>query len=105
MSAISWSEAMKPLLAKYRGKPHPLEFKNTYQLVVMVVLSARDSDRNINTLAPNFFKKYPTMSSLAKATEEDLYKTISKVRGFRNKTKWLMDLAAAVKTDKNIPLN
>ncbi len=41
----NWPEAIKPLLKKYKGKQHPLEYKNTYQLMVMVVLSAQDSDR------------------------------------------------------------
>ncbi len=104
MAQTDWSSALKPLLAKYKGKPHPLEYKNLYQLVVMVVLSAQDSDKNINSLAPAIFKVYPTMKALATATEDDLFKLISKVRNFGNKAKWLMQLAQTVKEDKNIPL-
>lgn len=104
MQKTDWAAAMKPLLAKYKGKPHPLDYKNLYQLVVMVVLSAQDSDKNINNLAPDFFKAFPNMKSLAKATEPELFKLISKVRNFGNKTKWLMQLAQTVKEDKNIPL-
>jgi endonuclease III len=103
-ASTTWAEAMKPLLKKYMGKKHPLEYKNIYQLLVMVVLSARDSDRNINRLAPDFFKVYKDMKALAKASEADLYKHLSKVRGFRNKVGWLMKIAAELKTDKNIPL-
>jgi endonuclease III len=103
-TSTDWPTAIKPLLKKYDKLKHPLEYKNLYQLLVMVVLSARDSDRNINKLAPELFKVYPDMKSLGKATEADLYKHLSKVRGFRNKVKWLMDIASAVKTDKNIPL-
>jgi endonuclease-3 len=104
MAKTDWATAMKPLLAKYKGKAHPLEYKNLYQLVVMVILSAQDSDKNINNLAPEFFKIYPSMKSLAKADEASLFKLISKVRNFGNKTKWLMQLAATIKDDKNIPL-
>lgn len=104
MQKTDWAAAMKPLLAKYKGKAHPLEYKNLYQLVVMVVLSAQDSDKNINNLAPDFFKVFPDMKSLAKATEPELFRLISKVRNFGNKTKWLMQLAQTVKEDKNIPL-
>jgi len=67
-ATTNWPEALKPLLKKYKGKQHPLEYKNTYQLLVMVVLSAQDSDRNINSLAPTLFEAYPNMQSLAKAT-------------------------------------
>lgn len=99
-----WTSAIKPLLAKYNGKPHPLEYQNLYQLVVMVILSAQDSDRNINNLAPTLFKAFPDMSSLARADGDALFPFISKVRNFGNKTKWLIELANIVKEDKNIPL-
>jgi endonuclease-3 len=69
----------------------------------MVVLSAQDSDRHINKLAPEFFSSFPDMKALAKAEAESLYPIIGKVRNFRNKTKWLLELAATIKVDKRIP--
>lgn len=99
----NWQKAIKPLLKKYKDKQHPLEYKNTYQLLVMVVLSAQDSDRNINSLAPKLFEAYPNMQALTKATEETLFPFISKVRNFGNKTKWLTGIAEKIKKDSNIP--
>ncbi len=99
----NWPEAIKPLLKKYKGKQHPLDYKNTYQLVVMVVLSAQDSDRNINNLAPKLFEAYPNMQALSKATEDTLFPFISKVRNFGNKAKWLTGIAGKIKKDSNIP--
>ena len=101
---VDWSEAIKPLLKKYKGKKHPLEYQNIYQLVVMVVLSAQDSDRNINALAPKLFEAFPNMQSLARASAETLLPFISKVRNFGNKTKWLLQMAQTIKKDSNIPL-
>jgi len=103
-SNVNWPEAIQPLLQKYKGKQHPLEYKNIYQLVVMVVLSAQDSDRNINKIAPELFKAFPDMKALSKATDKTLQSHISKVRNFGNKTKWLLGIAEKIKTDKNIPL-
>ncbi|RXK58913.1 endonuclease III [Lacibacter luteus] len=102
-ATTNWPEAMKPLLKKYKGKQHPLDYKNTYQLMVMVVLSAQDSDRNINSLAPKLFEAYPNMQALTKATEETLFPFISKVRNFGNKAKWLTGIAEKIKKDSNIP--
>ncbi|HSZ26198.1 MAG TPA: endonuclease III [Cytophagaceae bacterium] len=104
MKTTNWSETLKPLLAAYKGKKHPLEYKNLYQLVVMVILSAQDSDKHINEIAPSFFKNFPDMTALAKADAEGLHPFIGKVRNFGNKTKWLLELASTIQTDKNIPL-
>jgi len=101
--AIGWPKAIQPLLKKYKKTKHPLEYKNIYQLVVMVVLSAQDSDRNINSIAPKLFEVYPDMKALSRATEETLFPVISKVRNFANKAQWLMEIAKTIKLDKNIP--
>jgi endonuclease-3 len=104
MAKTDWHEAFKPLIKLYKGKTHPLEYKNLYQLVVMVILSAQDSDKHINQVAPPLFKAFPDMKSLARADAEALYPFIGKVRNFGNKTKWLLELAKTIKDDKNIPL-
>jgi endonuclease III len=100
---VNWPEAIKPLLKKYKGKQHPLEYKDVYQLMVMVVLSAQDSDRNINNVAIEFFKAFPDMKALSKATPDNLLKYISGVRNFGNKSKWLTEIAQKIKDNKNIP--
>jgi endonuclease-3 len=103
-SSVDWKKAIQPLLKKYKDTKHPLDYKNIYQLLVMVILSAQDSDRNINSLAPKLFEAFPSMATLSKATEKKLQPFISKIRNSRNKMKWLMELAQKIKTDKNIPL-
>ena len=102
-SNVNWPEAIQPLLKKYKDKQHPLEYKNIYQLVVMVVLSAQDSDRNINSLAPKLFEAFPNMEALSKATETTLQPYISKVRNFGNKTKWLMEMSQKIKDGQKYP--
>ena len=91
---INWAEAIKPLLKKYKGEKHPLEYKNVYQLLVMVVLSAQDSDRHINQIAPKLFEAFPNMEALSEATEDSLSPYVAGVRNGASK----------IKKDKNIPL-
>ena len=102
---INWPEAIKPLLRKYKNKPHPLEANTVYQFLAMVVLSAQSTDAVINQLAPNLFKAFPNMQSLSNATLETLTPLISKARNFNNKGKWLIAIAKEVKNDSNIPLS
>ena len=99
-----WETKLKPILKEYKGKKHPLEYQNTYQLLVMVVLSAQDSDANINKIAPALFAKFPTLKSLSKTDIETFIPYISKVRNYPTKAGWLMEIAKTIKNDEDIPL-
>ncbi|MCF6132457.1 endonuclease III domain-containing protein [Flavobacterium wongokense] len=98
-----WAEVFKPLIQKYKNKKHPLDYQNLYQLLVMVVLSAQDSDANINKIAPPLFEAFPNMKALSKSSIEELIPYISKVRNFGTKASWLIEIAQTLKEDKNIP--
>jgi endonuclease-3 len=99
-----WAEKLAPILTKYKGRKHPLDYHNLYQLMVMVVLSAQDSDANINKIAPALFEVYPDMKSLSVSKVEALIPHISKVRNFGTKANWLIDIAQTIQKDENIPL-
>lgn len=100
----NWSEKLKPLIEKYKGKKHPLEYKNNYQLLVMVILSAQDSDANINKIAPTLFEIFPNIESLAVSNVEALIPHISKVRNFGTKANWIIEIAQTIQSNENIPL-
>jgi endonuclease III len=99
----NWSEKLQPLIDKYKGKKHPLDYENMYQLMVAVVLSAQDSDANINKVAPAFFEKFPNLESLAVSSIEEVIPLVSKVRNFNTKANWLIEIAQTLKTNTNIP--
>jgi len=101
---VNWVKAIQPLLKAYKGRKHPLEYGNNYQLLIMVILAGQDSDKNINKLAPEFFKAFPDMTALSKQTPEVVMQKISKVRNFRNKSNWIVGIAKQVKKDSDIPL-
>ena len=100
-----WEKPFKKLIRQYGDRKHPLEYGNIYQLLVMVVLSAQDSDANINRIAPALFEAYANMEALAASNAEAVIPLVSKVRGHRKKVAWLLDIASQVKTDAGIPLD
>ncbi len=100
---LDWNKALKPLISKYRERKHPLDYKNRYQLIVMVVLSAQSTDSVINAIAPALVKAYPSMKDLAAAKAADLQQYVVKVRSWAKKTKWLLELAKKVGSDEKIP--
>jgi len=103
MAKINWNEALKPLYEKYRGKKHPLNYQNRYQLLVMVILSSQSTDDVVNALSTALFKAYPTLKELSKAKLEDLLKYVSKVRGSIKKSKWILEIAKEFGSDERIP--
>lgn len=105
MATVNWNKEFKPLIKQYKGKPHPLEYKNPYQLLIMVILAAQDSDRNINKVAPPLFEAFPNFKALAAADYETVLSFISSVRSSRKKSQWILDIAKQLKTAKGIPLS
>ncbi|HEY9125045.1 MAG TPA: endonuclease III [Bacteroidales bacterium] len=98
-----WSEKIEPLLKLYGKRKHPLDYQNRYQLLVMVILSARDSDKHINELSKSFFEQYPTMSHLAKASIVELHQCLGTITNFANKAEWLLKIAQTIGEDNKIP--
>lgn len=99
----NWDDKLQPIIKIYKGKKHPLDYENIYQLMVMVILSAQDSDANINKIAPALFKEFPNLETLATASVETLIPLVSKVRNFNTKASWLIEIAQTLKKDNNIP--
>lgn len=100
---VAWESALLPLFRKYRGKKHPLDYHNLYELVVLVILSSQSTDDRINALAPEFFARYPTLAKLATVKPEDLYDIIRSIRSSKKKARWLVEIASTIGDDKGIP--
>jgi endonuclease-3 len=73
-----------------------LDYRSAWELLVATVLSAQTTDENVNRVAPVLFERYPTPSDLAEADPEDVEEIIYSTGYFRQKTKSLLSLAAAV---------
>jgi endonuclease-3 len=100
---MNWPQSTDPLLKQYGSRKHPLNYANRYQLLVMVILSAQDSDKHINEVAVDFFKLYSSIKELANADPEDIRRIISSVRNFGNKAGWLTQMAKTLGDDNKIP--
>lgn len=94
-----WKKSIQPLLRKYKNKEHPLRYANNYQLLVMVVLSARSSDAYINQLSVPLFAEYPDFKSII-TKPDGLYPLIKGVPGGRKKAEWLIHTAGLLSNSK-----
>lgn len=78
-----------------------LEFKDPYQLLVAVILSAQCTDKRVNLTTPAIFQKYPDVKALSKTTFDNLFPLIKSISYPNNKTKHLIGMAQKVVTDFN----
>lgn len=60
------------------------------------VLSAQTTDENVNRVAPVLFERYPTPADLAEANPEEVEQIVFSTGFYRQKTKSILALAAAV---------
>jgi endonuclease-3 len=73
-----------------------LNFENTYQLLVAVILSAQCTDKRVNLTTPAFFQKYPSVDRLAEAHYEDVFELIKSISFPGNKSRHLIGMAQMV---------
>jgi len=84
------------LIAAYPNAHCALDFSTPFQLIIATILSAQCTDKRVNMVTPALFKRYPTPESLANANVEELEEMIKSTGFFRNKSKSLIGMAAAV---------
>ena len=73
-----------------RALPEPrveLDFDDAWQLLVATMLAAQSTDRTVNTVTPELFRRWPTPEALGDATQEDVEKVVKRTGFFRNKAK------------------
>ena len=82
-----------------------LHYRNPYELLVAVILSAQCTDKRINMVTPALFEAYPTPFDMAKASDEDIFHFIKSVTFPNNKSKSLLGMANMLvdKYDGKVP--
>ena len=71
------------------AKPE-LNFRNPYETLVAVMLSAQCTDKQVNKVTPALFERYPTVESMAAASVEDVYPMV-KSCGFKTKASHIVE--------------
>jgi endonuclease-3 len=64
-----------------------LDHSNPLELLIATILSAQCTDKRVNMVTPQLFKKYPTADAYAKARLPELEEEIKSTGFYRNKAK------------------
>ena len=90
-------EAIKDEFVKrYDEAVTELNYRNAFELVIAVALSAQCTDKRVNVITPALFKKYPDPVSLGNADLDDVKALINTCSFFNNKAKNIIKMAQRV---------
>ena len=92
-------EIKKRILQNFAEERSELKFKDNYQLLVCVMLSAQCTDKRVNLITPRFFAEFPSVAELAKANLASVKLLISSCNFYNNKAVNLIKMAQAVVSD------
>ena len=85
-------------IIEYFSINHPvaeteLHYTNAYELLVAVILSAQCTDKRVNLITPEFFKKYHTAKALSTSSQEEVFEMVRTCSYPNNKAKHLVGMA------------
>lgn len=87
---------LRTLRRLYPDADCALEHHSPFELLVATILSAQSTDKTVNDVTPELFRKYPTPAALAQARQPELEKLIHATGFFRNKARNLIGCAQAL---------
>jgi endonuclease-3 len=81
------------LKKRYSSIGTALEYRSPWELLVVTILSAQTTDENVNKVAPELFRRYPTPAELAEANPEEVEKLVYSTGYYRQKTRAIIEMA------------
>ncbi len=76
-----------------------LRYESPYQLLVAVMLSAQCTDKRVNMVTPELFRRFPTVESLAAASFDDVFPYVKSISYPNSKTSHLIAMAGRLLQD------
>lgn len=73
-----------------------LEYSSPWELLVAVILSARNTDKKVNEVTEKLFKKYKSVDDFKNADIKDLESNLSQLGLFRQKAKFVQKSAEII---------
>ena len=102
-TAAERQERLKKILATldkmYPNATCALVHSNAWELLVATILSAQCTDKRVNQVTPELFRKYPTVQDFANASQDELAQDIRSTGFFNNKARSLIGAARKVISD------
>ena len=89
-------EIIRRLKDEYKSAGMILNYSSDFELLVAVILSAQCTDKKVNEVTSELFKKYRDVGDFARASLEELERDVRPTGFFRNKAKNIQGAAIMV---------
>jgi len=76
-----------------------LHYHDPFQLLVAVILSAQCTDKRVNQITPELFKRFPTPEKMAEVEPEEVFEEIRSCSYPNNKAKNIVGMARMLLSD------
>lgn len=86
-------EAVRLLTEQYPDAVCSLTYREPYELLIAVRLSAQCTDARVNIVTKDLFRQFPTLESFAKADPETLEQAVKPCGFYRTKAKSIKEAA------------
>ncbi|MFC3927088.1 endonuclease III [Streptococcus caprae] len=90
---------IREIIALFPDAQPSLNFRNHFELLIAVLLSAQTTDAAVNKATPSLFAAFPTPEAMAAASENELAKYIATLGLYRNKAKFMKKCAQQLVDD------
>lgn len=78
-----------------------LDFGSAFQLLVATLLSAQCTDKRVNEVTPELFRRYPDAETMSKASFEDILEYVKSVSYPNAKSQHLLEMSQKLVKDFN----
>lgn len=97
--------AVESLKALYPDAVCSLEYTSAFELLIATRLSAQCTDKRVNIVTPELFKRFPTSKEMANAEISEVETLIKSCGLYKTKAKDLIEIAKKIETDfgGNVP--
>jgi len=88
-----YKKTIEYFLSKIPVAETELTYKNPFELIVAVILSAQCTDKRVNLITPGLLEKFPDTESMAKAEPEEIFEFIKSCSYPNSKAKYLSGMS------------
>lgn len=94
-------EVLEILAELYPNPSSELNYRNNFELLIAVLLSAQTTDAAVNKVTPALFEAYPSPEIMAEAKVEDIMEYLKTIGLYKNKSRFVVATSKKLVEDFN----